>query len=40
VLAATLSGERITPSFIGGAVLVLAGVWFGALLPEKGAKGK
>lgn len=31
VLATTLAGEQVTPSFIGGAVLVLLGVWFGAL---------
>ena len=35
VLAATLAGEQITASFIAGAVLVLAGVLVGALLPSK-----
>jgi len=35
VLATTLAGEQITASFVGGATLVLLGVWFGALLPRK-----
>lgn len=32
VLATTLAGEQITPSFVAGSILVLLGVWFGALL--------
>ena len=32
VLATTLAGERITWLFVLGGVLVLAGVWFGALM--------
>jgi len=32
-LAATLAGETITWVFLGGAALVLAGVWLGALAP-------
>ncbi|UCD98145.1 MAG: EamA family transporter [Chloroflexota bacterium] len=35
VIASLLAGEQITYSFIGGAVLVLAGVLVGALLPSK-----
>lgn len=35
VLATSLAGEQITMSFIAGALLVLLGVWFGALLPPK-----
>jgi drug/metabolite transporter (DMT)-like permease len=35
VVAASLAGERITLSFIAGAVFVLAGVLVGALLPSK-----
>jgi|GEM_PF-280993 drug/metabolite transporter (DMT)-like permease len=35
VVAATLAGEQITLSFIAGGVLVLAGVFVGALLPSK-----
>ena len=35
VIAASLAGERITSSFIAGAVLVLAGVLVGALIPSK-----
>ena len=37
VVAATLAGERITLSFILGGMLVLAGVFIGALLPTKAA---
>jgi drug/metabolite transporter (DMT)-like permease len=33
VVAAILAGERIRPSFLVGAVLVLAGVFVGALMP-------
>jgi drug/metabolite transporter (DMT)-like permease len=35
VVASLLAGEQITFSFIVGAVLVLSGVLFGALLPSK-----
>jgi drug/metabolite transporter (DMT)-like permease len=35
VVASTLAGEVITPNFLVGAVLVLAGVLVGALLPSK-----
>lgn len=35
VVAATLAGEQITTGFLAGAVLVLAGVIVGALLPSK-----
>ena len=35
VVAAILLGEKITLSFVIGAVLVLAGVYVGALLPSK-----
>jgi drug/metabolite transporter (DMT)-like permease len=35
VVASILAGEQITFSFIVGAVLVLSGVLFGALLPSK-----
>lgn len=35
VVAASLAGEQITLSFVGGGVLVLAGVVVGALLPSK-----
>lgn len=35
VVATSLTGERITLSFIAGAVLVLAGVLVGALLPSR-----
>ncbi len=35
VIAALLAGERITLSFVAGAVLVLAGVLVGALLPSR-----
>ena len=35
VVAATLYGEVITPNFLLGAALVLAGVFVGALLPSK-----
>lgn len=35
VLAAILLGERVTPSLLLGAPLVLAGVWIGALAPER-----
>jgi drug/metabolite transporter (DMT)-like permease len=35
VVASTLAGEQITASFLVGAVLVLAGVLVGALLPAK-----
>jgi drug/metabolite transporter (DMT)-like permease len=35
VVASSLAGERITLSFVGGGVLVLAGVVVGALLPSK-----
>jgi drug/metabolite transporter (DMT)-like permease len=38
VVAASLAGERITLSFIAGAVFVLAGVLVGALLPSKTPK--
>ncbi len=34
VIAATFAGEKITPNFLLGAVLVLAGVFVGALLPS------
>lgn len=40
VLAATLAGEQITASFIAGSILVLLGVWFGALLPYKQKTGR
>ena len=33
ILAATLAGETISPVFLGGVALVLAGVWLGALMP-------
>ena len=35
VVASTLAGEEITPNFLIGAALVLAGVLVGALLPTK-----
>lgn len=35
VVASTVAGETITPNFLLGAVLVLAGVFVGALLPSK-----
>lgn len=35
VVAATVAGESITPAFLVGAVLVLAGVYVGALMPSK-----
>jgi drug/metabolite transporter (DMT)-like permease len=35
VVAASLAGEQITLSFVGGGILVLAGVVIGALLPSK-----
>jgi drug/metabolite transporter (DMT)-like permease len=35
VIAASLAGEQITLSFLAGAVLVLAGVLVGALLPSR-----
>ena len=35
VVASSLAGEQITLSFVGGGVLVLAGVVVGALLPSK-----
>ena len=35
VVAATIAGEKITPNFLLGAALVLAGVLIGALLPSK-----
>lgn len=35
VVAATVAGESITPAFLAGAVLVLAGVYVGALMPSK-----
>lgn len=37
VLATTLAGEQIGLLFVVGGALVLAGVWFGALLPAKPA---
>lgn len=42
VVAASLAGEQITLSFVAGAVLVIAGVLVGALLPSRspgGSKG-
>ena len=33
LLAAQLAGERITLAFIAGGLLVLGGVWFGAIMP-------
>ncbi len=38
IIASLLAGEQITLSFIGGGVLVLAGVLVGALLPSKPPK--
>lgn len=38
ILATNLAGEQITSSYIIGAVLVLSGVIFGALLPSKPPK--
>ncbi len=35
VVAATVAGESITPAFLAGAALVLAGVYVGALMPAK-----
>ena len=35
VVAATVAGESITPAFLVGAALVLAGVYVGALMPAK-----
>jgi drug/metabolite transporter (DMT)-like permease len=35
VVAATIAGEAITAGFLIGAVLVLAGVYVGALMPQK-----
>ena len=35
VVAATVAGESITPGFLAGAALVLAGVYVGALMPAK-----
>ena len=35
VVAATVAGESITPAVLVGAVLVLAGVYVGALMPSK-----
>ncbi len=35
VVAATIAGEAITAGFLAGAVLVLAGVYVGALMPRK-----
>lgn len=35
VVAATVAGETITGSFLAGAALVLAGVYVGALMPQK-----
>jgi drug/metabolite transporter (DMT)-like permease len=35
ILASQLAGEQITSTFIVGAVMVLSGVVFGALLPSK-----
>lgn len=35
VVAATVAGESITPGFLVGAALVLAGVYVGALMPSK-----
>jgi drug/metabolite transporter (DMT)-like permease len=32
-LSAWLTGEQLTPSLVLGGVLVLAGVWVGALMP-------
>jgi drug/metabolite transporter (DMT)-like permease len=39
VVASTLAGEEITPNFLFGAALVLAGVLVGALLPSKTKPG-
>ncbi len=36
VLAATLADERITGVFLAGALLVLCGVWFGAMMNRRG----
>lgn len=35
VIASSIAGETITPNFLMGAVLVLAGVFVGALLPSR-----
>ena len=35
VVASTLAGEPVTPNFLAGAALVLAGALIGALLPSK-----
>jgi drug/metabolite transporter (DMT)-like permease len=35
ILATSIAEEQITASFVGGALLVLLGVWFGALLPNR-----
>lgn len=39
VLEALLLGEPITRAGVGGAVLVMAGVWLGALAPSRAAEG-
>ena len=39
VLATSLAGERITWLFVLGGLLVLAGVWFGALMPTGARAG-
>ena len=39
VLAALLAGETVTPLFIVGAVIVMAGVWFGAFCGKDSQSG-
>ena len=39
VLAALLAGETVTPLFIVGAVIVMAGVWFGAFYGKDSQSG-
>ena len=39
LLATQFAGERITLAFLAGGLLVLGGVWFGALMPTKKKKG-